>query len=536
MTTITKFRIQKLQWQISCAQCHLVNLRDLIQKVGAGNYPSASTDALLRLILSIVEELEHEFTRLSKQLTEPVDSVDVLSLRILGLARASTELAPFVRYAEDSSVDIVPWGVSSYLRRLCLSFDIPIQIIIRPRFTFSYEQLDINASLFETVGVMKDLEPLLNTQPYFVVLSFPRTERLNLLQHAVWGHEIAHSLDFILGQTSVRRLGKSNPSLFPLEWTLSNHLASEMQPSEDILSSLALSIYAGPDSGVDAVWPKDQSLLTDQQSATLRVALMAAMDWLYPPLRCWVAEFVCDLLAVRLFGPAALLAFSEVNDLLYPLFEPYMRHPPAAMRQHLMLRELDELGYFELADESDWSVLWGPLGLIIKKEMLRIARLSRFWDPIESLHNEYLNNFSGDFKEKKTIDAVLKILANNEKGLEVVYKFIVELEKPYFVKPDKLIPEALMLISYLEKAIPPNTLGLTEDVEPATLPGILNAGWVRWLAVMHSGSANEHGDAREFPQKELVAQRELINRLVLKAIESSEIQHQYAERKRVFGD
>ena len=145
-------------------------------------------------------------------------------------------------------------------------------------------------------------------------------------------------------------------------------------------------------------------------------------------------------------------------------------------------------------------------------------------------------------KIKKEIDRILTICGCDEVRrvfgrrywdyeisiiiLESLYFYLQEevrrFEKNYFLDWEETSEVVEQLYKLIKSEVPPNQPIIMNDIQPASLQAILTVGWLAWYDFMNEDQLIENEN-----RNNSVEEFKLINKLVLKAIESTEIQIQY---------
>lgn len=209
-------------------------------------------------------------------------------------------------------------------------------------------------------------------------------------------------------------------------------------------------------------------------------------------VRKWVQELIADLFAIRLAGPAYFYAFVIYAANIGLDTKAAVSHPSPVIRIDLMLRELEELGYFL---KSSPKAIRTSL-----QEWKRWIRAQKLEPEDTSMHI-----------------AFLAIKDNSAKIAQFVRKYASPL--PYRTQTYK--ENVPGLIADLEKGIPPIDQLDAQGTRfiPSDLADILNSAW---SAYMFSLDKLEDLIECKAEDKRRIAVRTL-NELVLKAIEASEI-------------
>lgn len=490
-----------LERRIAFCYSAISDLREVIRKIAGIDFPSEIPLEFLRLlerILDVQENSLNKYRELIKQPQENSYSEPTVQRLILKEAQIGARLAQFIDFVEPASTENIPWGLASQLGRFCRRFRPGSQLILTSTWQFGYSITYINRILFRVLMGKPEFDTLLTDLPNYVVLSIPRTERNNSLQHAVLGRECAHLLDWALAQelSLGSEYGHSgNWRDRYSEISLSEHLASEIISDRGFPESLLTlhkveGSYAAPTNRQES-----REIIHKTHSA----------------LASWVTTIVVDLLSIRLFGPAALFAFNEIAESLSELGRMTGSHPSAALRMRVMIEELGALSFIDLRNEDEAQKQWGDSGSALYREIRHIYRVC--------LETQYRETEDLDSISIPYLDEAL-----DDRALDSVRAFIRNLDRDYFLDAVEFRTDVRPLVECLSRGLPPSKIELTpSDPIPASLPAILNAGWLYWLNTVSMAAEHSAG--------EFLHIRRLINALVYKALEASEIQWQYIERK-----
>ncbi len=418
----------------------------------------------------------------SRLLAESISTAPVDSLRELNvfLSRITTHL----RYVERAKIIQTPWSV---IRTVEHFFKEQTQnkadFIIRPTWSYNYSLIGEFWKFYKNILSCWSWFPLnelkrrlkdsanFNDNDSIYCISFPRTEQLNCLLHANWGHEVGHIL-----------AGKWIEDKFPILW-------NRVEP---VISKKIRDSIVGNPPPVDPLF-KDLAILDLTATQTL-----AAME----VAKCGITELLCDIIGVHLFGASALCSAFEFSSRFLLDVSPLQcdYYPPWRYR----IREMMEYCKKDL-------------------EALRAVKDSEVFLP-------FLN----------WLDEAKKVASTNEDTTEIdsktvtreAYEFIrshwnsiksdaISLLPAGSVKPYSLSARHEIirnLIKRLESSVPPNEICNLSD-SPAGLQDIISSSWIYKIECISCDSS--WGDSDDF---------DLLFRLVLKGIESSQIHRQWGSK------
>ena len=237
----------------------------------------------------------------------------------------------------------------------------------------------------------------------------------------------------------------------------------------------------------------------------------------------WTEEIASDAIAFCLTGPASFFALSDILQFASGTFLFTDTHPPKILRRKFLFRLL-------CRQDSDFAnaiskYVKGPI-----KEDFNSALIPELPDSTD-LFNEFRDQNVNrelaailselpaviDFLGPIISDAVVQFFKRQPKYSKHLYK-VEDFKRDLNVHLEQLL-----------NAIPPFEGGrVLERKYPTTLPTILNVGWIALLCKIE----NFHTDTRSEPQHLIYGARaETLHRLLLKAVELSEIRRQWSETK-----
>lgn len=352
-----------------------------------------------------------------------------------------TILHALLEYISHADSQYVPAAIVEPLEALVKKHVPGATIIVRFTWDFNYYFQDITVFLRETPKYLPSLAKSVQQLPEFLpVFSFPITAKEDTLLHTVFGHEIGH----FIGR--VNKIQDKVPILI----------------DQAQLSLLPPSYHA-------------QMLRTIQS---------------------WYSELVADLLGARLFGPACLLAFSQV--ILHALNEPGPSHPMPAMRLQLMLSLLEELGFLDTIP---------PTG---KK---REGTLPPSYRSLFSRYKEFLSKY-----EQAPSDSFYALVAQSVRAVQDSIKGEVSrLLKPKTYGATEYTPLITALAARLKHLVPPDEANLKGQHGIPDVVSILNAGWLVYSTDHMADICNLLSMTNPQAKAEV---KQKLNGLLSKAIES----------------
>lgn len=356
------------------------------------------------------------------------------------------------------------------LRNLVKKVSKDFEIALVPTWEYSYcvyTYKDLYKNLASTFGLNGTENK--KYPKWFLFLKYPNIEATNILLNCIFSHEIAHFKDYIDN--------------------ISGHLIEYVKVDEkkfnehlELLLKQKISKTANN---------KNKRQLTIEDFAgreSLRQDLYAAISTV---IGNWLKEIVADLLALRTFGPAFLYSLIDSSVLLQIMDNYTDSHPASSWRIGYCLTELKNIGFMK----------------DLKNDAIK----------------QYLENWVSYLKETHKepnypIYNVSFISLNN--ALNKIVKFIRIVSNPFTfntIKYNEISEE--IKSAYFLRCIPP--IALWEEDHHKYFNNIftLNAAWEVFLT--DKSRFYKNFDVKDINDK--VKANEVLNRLTLKAIESSDI-------------
>lgn len=178
------------------------SLRSIVSKLHELRYPSENPLELADLIGRISQALEDETLKRyaeARRLTTRVEFTDQLrfSLYILRI------LAEDLRFVERAVTPHTPWSLIRPLEKLGQQIHSESYFIIRPQWSYNYslrERISAYREYLERLLPKDSFEKVFKSQRkgnllQIYVLGFPYLDRLSILTHALFGHELGHPIE-----------------------------------------------------------------------------------------------------------------------------------------------------------------------------------------------------------------------------------------------------------------------------------------------------------------------------------------------------
>jgi len=386
------------------------------------------------------------------------------------------QIAPTLQFIEGASSENTPASLVVPVERIGEEVLPGSRFMVRRQWRYNYSVQELLRGLKEDLrGLLSEAERNLlfkDLPPRLFAISFPSFERDNAVLHVNFAHEIAHPLEEVY-------LGRENRPAILLE------LQREIQKGIKVDDPVQRVVEVG-------------KAVTDARKKR-EAALM---------------EVLSDTISARVFGPSALFALYEVATLSRSMDRISADfHPPWRFRLREIFSTLVDLRF---VDSATFQLKGWPTE--IPDCISAVKRVVDDW--LLQLHRVVEQTADTTEIEKNLSDK--QAYDSARRALPAVREFAAE-KVPQQYTPTVFGEEVPGLLARLHADLPPNRIehGLSENRE-VRLASILASGWLFKLGEL----APVFGKDRDA----YVQRVQTLNRLVLKAIQLSEIQTEYAKR------
>lgn len=470
-------------------------ITQLIQKVEAINFivskqqelifPSDRPLRLAYVISKVATLIKEEIT---KQYTSGINrsSQEAFDNQIKFAIGALHNMGEHLRFVDRATTRQTPWSLIRPLEKVGEAIHSECCFVIRPQWSYNYsirELVPIYRNWFSAWLPNDLLEEALKLSPddtvkRLYIMGFPYVERLNVLMHTIFGHEIGH----------------------PIE---KEYFQSEDTPQ--VIENITQAVL------------KTRSLPTDIQTLDIFTTgeVVRMCERVVQLRHRALAEVTCDLVAVHLFGPAALFAIEEIalgrEPDRFDTTDTRSHYPPWRYRLRTVVAEF-------IPEWVDRFITIGGFDPSVSKTIQdRFTNLRAFTESSED------TDLLSKNQEAKIAYHSL------EAALPGVRKFVKErLANCGFNMDDVISSSNAPLLERLNNWVPPdayiNAVG-EEVVGDVRL--ILNVGWIRWL---HSYSYINAEFDDEAAIRSHLKQVNALERLVLKALEYVDLRSLWGKR------
>jgi hypothetical protein len=447
-------------------------------------YASSIPEQMLNVISGASQVLCRNLERFR---TGSVSEKDLRDIRYIdALLR---EIPSHLQFVVGAQARNLPWSLVQPLEVLASQLIPGHTVLLWPKWEWNYEVTpeDFGESYRKMLskalglGTKREVEEILAEFPIAVhLVAIPSVDRLSILQHTLLGHEVGH-LFFAFSITSIVDM-------------------------ERIQADLTAKVKAlvKSDSGIPELF-KENTLNEDKLPRVFKV-------W-----ERGFVELVSDVVCVLLFGPAAMLSYLHLfqgHDLDRLPSSENSFYPPARMRLRFVLLALEKTGLLIPPDEvvrCDTDPSMRPLLDGLADHLEHVKK--------ETSEDRDLKNLAKDPYIKLAYDSVESCLMEHMDVLTAK-------TAAHRSSPKEFWRRMGYLVNRISLRVPPNSDDTTiDDPRPVPLDQILNAGWLYRITKIDPTLADVTSSDNEW-QKEI----EILNRLILRAIELSYVHEHYGIR------
>lgn len=379
-----------------------------------------------------------------------------------------------------------------------------VKVIIRPRWKYNFSYWDLAYELYKVTRNSLNWNqhkfrrvchkygfPARRRQiPHIAVLSYPGIDRRNALALVMLAHEIGHLLDASYSLSSGPKVNE-----------VLNSRIEELKPR------LSREILAGE---------------KDETAKEIEGYRHDAEDW--------ISEFVADIIAVRLVGPAYIPALKTFAYALADYRVLPRLHPPLQDRLNWVLAEsrlpeLNYLDFFATRAESDETA-----AAMHEYVTTLVAELADGKPPIGTQ--------PGDQDEQARSDLLRQLTKTaTERALESLRRLALPVSSCY-----RLTDEVFTMVGLLRREVPPSQRyvpGLAPKTaaheggaeQHFSLASILSAGWIFYLTHVKKGRKRPRVVAGASPIDPEAMELQMVSDLVTLAVKQSSFLEKHAHLK-----
>jgi len=469
---------KKVSEQIHHLKLLLTELRNELPSSG----PLKFADANIKLIALVGDFFSNEI----KRHTDKKEEIECCKKYLKFLQKITENVIPFLEGINEAFIP------SEFLLTLDhqttelankLGFSSNFDLRLCPRWDFNYGIYAykdfILSSLDDLPGLLfpELLKGLPSFPELFVFITYPRTESRNILLHSIMIHELGHLVDFQTG--------------------ISKTVFDDLRIDRDSFNTLFQSERKEDESKPEDVQMNEAELVQKLFNDCLKIT------------EKWLKEFVSDLVATHLLGPAYFFALYEMSILTDDINKYSEGHPSNGIRLRVISEELHSM-YLKNNNKLKHKEVRELISKLHKD--LKKSEKKKEFEP------------TGEAADYFKV-AYLTILPNRLLLQESVRQKISD----FSYDVDRFNNEVELLFKDIRKGIPPCEFRSNKDKEnkAASFASILNAGWLAYFF----GMDDFYSLVCATKDSDKLRALDNFNQLLFKAVESSHILQQWPKKE-----
>lgn len=478
-------------------------IRKRALKLKSKDYPSTYPMFFLDFVSRISERIIVELNSICENTTRGhiQDKHKGIIVSIWGTTK---DIAYLFQFIENCCNEDVPWSLIHPLEKIFLKIVPNDRLIIAAQYQYNYfyyEALEFFIKCLDTLqpGIVDEiLVKLTEEYGYEKVANinfilFPKIERTSIFQHVLMGHEIGHRFAYEFYQKFLEE-----------HKFRAMQIKAEGKIREGIKANLKSKLSEVSDG-------KDRDVL----EVSIQIAISEHISRFNQILRFGLEEIFCDVFCIHLFGIASLFAVNAFMASVSNIDSTERDYPPWRYRLRVLYNLIESQNIRQKFENIEFNN-----SLDLSAESLRAIKLA-----VE----KGLNGIKGIVEEQHDIEKIQSDLLRKAaydiigKSLDYINQYVIAQIGAYAESALQLKYEPIIeLVSRLKNDIIPNEIprrpGVSdESIGQITFRQIIIAGWLYRLAFL-SGIKNAD---------EYLAATKKVNRLILKAIELSEISSEW---------
>ena len=257
-------------------------IESVVQKLKELRYPT-TTPVLLAEIISKISNRICDTLWEQAQSADPSDNTFQLQLKLA--VKVVESLTANLRFVERATTNVTPWSLIQPFEKISEKLHPGCRFIIRPQWKYNFTIVELISQYKKGFHVFIPVDEVINqvlskhncsSINSLYVVGFPYLERLSILRHVLFAHEIGHPIE--------KEYFASHPS-----GEINRLMDSDVRQDAAALQ---------PAEFQELVRLKG---IAETCKAVRHIRQRA------------LAELICDMVCVRLFGPAALFALLELS-------------------------------------------------------------------------------------------------------------------------------------------------------------------------------------------------------------------------------
>jgi hypothetical protein len=455
--------------------------KNRLEELLSEDYPYPTSQEFIKTLILIHKGILQKLESMEKDISSLEGEFEDHVVEIQRYGQILNSLHSLLQILEMGRREYVPQGIVVLIENIMKSYS-KAKFLLLPNYEYNYAYVELISPLKTALkDVLTDVEKSLVFADRFAIFWFPLAHKDNAILNALLAHEVGH------------------------------FMAEEKQIVEKLISKVAIDPSKIQEIAQELLQVKlraEKKEIKIDDFVGLETAKAQVIREVVVKVSERLRELVADSIAFHLFGPAFIIALSNFLVTLADINIEPKGYPSTRMRIIFLIDEFEKAGYFEVLKKQRASN--ETIKQVAAEKFLRIVEN---WREIVKEESPPLDDITSVLVHE-AIYSVKKVLQKEARDVVGAYEYTAE----------KFEQETFKLIETINSFVPPAEMSLEQPADPIS---ILNAGMLYELTLIE-GMHEMLGDQA---MEERLLTRHKLHKLIMKAIESSQIQAVMKEMK-----
>jgi hypothetical protein len=447
------------------------------------DYPYPTSHEFIKALIEIHKGILQKIELTEKDIILDEKEFEDQAVVIQRYGQTLNSLHSLLQILEMGRREYVPQGIVVLIENIMkYTTSSKAKFLLLPNYEYNYAYVELIDPLKTALrDVLDNVEKSLAFADKFAIFWFPLAHKDNAILNALLAHEVGHFM------SEEKQLVEKLISKVTIDQSKIQEIAQELLQTK--LSAEKKEIKIDDFFGLETAKAQVKREVVVKVSDRLR-------------------ELIADSIAFHLFGPAYLIALSNFLVTLADVDVEPKGYPSSRMRISFLIDEFEKAKYAEVLKRQEGA-----------HERIRQKAAGRFGGIIENWREIVKKEAtpSGDKISVLVHDAIHSVKDDLQKQVHDVVGRL-----GYTAERFEL--EVFKLIETIDSLVPPAEMDLEQPADPIS---ILNAGMLYELALIE----DMHELLNDQKMEERLLTRHKLHKLIMKAIESSQIQTIMKEMK-----
>jgi hypothetical protein len=455
--------------------------KNRFQELMYEDYPYTTSRDFIKTLTVVHKGILENLVHMEKNLGNG-ESFEERSVEIQRYGQTLSSMHDLLQILEMGRREYVPEGIVVLIHNLMKASSSNARFLLLPAYDYNFMYVELIGSLKITLkDVLEETDSVLGTTK-FAIFWFPLAHKDNAMLNALLAHEFGH---FLADDKKIveKLMGKIKLDQFKIQ-EIAQEILKVNLPAEK--GDLKMDNFFGLDT-TKAQVIREVSARTQSQ----------------------LKELVSDSIGFHLFGPAFITALISLLLTLSNMDVEPKGYPSAKIRIRFLIDEFEKQGYI---DSLRTQVSTGEKTQRVVAEEFR----------------KYITDWKKKVKDDKpqTFDKISLLVRELILSIkEEIGKEVSAITGAYEFTSKEFEIESFKLLDKIDSFVPPTEM---EIEVPANPIAILNAGMLYELTIIE----NLHRNLGNSTDEEKLQARHTLHKLIMKAIETSQIQKTMKEIKK----